>query len=1265
MPTRSAHNSVRNVLMAVWPISIGLCALACTRAAVAQNELGSFGSPAMVTPAPTTQVDSAAGPVGIAAHEILGGNGTRAGYNLSHGNVLPQSVVMFGPSGVMQPNRDYWLDAPSGSIFFASSLSNGDNVTVTYRYLDAKDVPNSGTQAPGIQLSFGSAAHVGLFYGSSSNAASGLSTSTYGLSLNNTIGGSLAGTWSGLLYFANSSRSNNLALNLNGSAPAAPVTGPTKAGLDHLIVQSLNLSKGRWLIKGLYQDVGSQFGGFEALRAANAGNAAAVQQLTQLQSETGIKRTGLTLGYSLGAKPGLQDGISLGFNTINDGKGSILQQTAALQTGAMHLNYNSQQIGDQFTRFAGLSDANKADLQKAHGLWSRSLGIGFTLNGAHAKGKPPSAPGALDMNSQSFGDKDGSLQEQSVSLNQHALQFNWMHRSTDAAFNRLGDLSDAQKGALALDVFHAYDPQAMLQQVTPGDRNAIAAEAGMARNALMAGLALGKSDAFSFSDVSLATVAKGTTPAAGFDRQQIRFSSPLLSLDLTGRRVDPLFTGAAALTDIDKRYLALDILRQFNPDAPAAQVTPVMMQQAAQQTGFERSAMSAAMNLGSNKNPSSLTVNTFRIADISQQAVAPGTASTSTGSPAIQRSALAFTNRALSVNWMSQSISNAFDRIGTLTDVEKAQFGNEYGLSRNQLDVIWQLNKLTKLTFHSLHYGFTRDAAAAAVAAALKAGADARSVSAIMAAQLDRQSFNIAGKNLNFTWDTGAVAKTFDRACDLALAPADKTLALAELGFQRTDWAGHWVALKGLTLDGTGYNAADTPDQLLHNKFHQAASYIANKTMSLAYTADGDVASAAGQRNGTVSSLFSLVKSFSKGLSLSLSQNNLTTVVNSAPTLQSSELHLESLQTQPNSFQFDQKNVVLPGGQFQDSVDVNVHAKPTRLFSFSLGHSELTADAQNPSYSTNSVGIQWQATKQFAVVAGLAGTTATNKLNSDTVSVGLQGQPVQNITLAAKFDEAHNNAVNTKDTADIALSNGKPFNWGPVHGLTFTARYASLNDQRKLQNETMTGRAAWTVFNNQFLLDYSGVTLPSGSSTIERTYQFVTDSNPKRWLHGSFMYKDRTLIDGKEVLVRKFAADARIDRKTQFTYSFGTMPEDAKGNITPETTADLALHRTLTRFLTGQWFYKYDNNLATKIYTRSFGLGLTGKLDSVTTLDFAYSVDGNGFNTLFDHSDHFHLGFNRQVDANHTLGISAEIRTHDQMGLIGALQCNLDFHTIF
>ena len=340
---------------------------------------------------------------------------------------------------------------------------------------------------------------------------------------------------------------------------------------------------------------------------------------------------------------------------------------------------------------------------------------------------------------------------------------------------------------------------------------------------------------------------------------------------------------------------------------------------------------------------------------------------------------------------------------------------------------------------------------------------------------------------------------------------------------------------------------------------------------------------------------------------------------------------------------------------------------------FSFAYSKLDIDrGLDPSETTDKVDFSWQASKQFAVVGGFSQknlndpkvTNGSGKGDMNTVSVGLQGQPMANVTLAATFDELHANDQNTKDTADISICNAIPIHFGPVRDITITARYASLNDQRKLQNETMTGRLAWSLWKNQFVVDYSGLTKQDGSTT-SRLYSFTTDPDLKRDFHAGFLYKARTMLDGQEMAIRRFTADARLAKRTNLVYTYGTLPEDEHGNIIPQTTADVALKHNFGRGTDFGFFYRLNDNTATKLMTRSLGFEFSSQLSRSSKFSLAFSVDGNRWPDRHDHSHYVRLGFEQHVSGENYLTLSAEIRKHDAAGVADELRGNFDFHLRF
>ncbi len=132
----------------------GVIAAACTAFATflcAAPALAQFGTPAFtdtsfgnifgVASQKLSYIDKNGSPVdrGKSCSEMLRGNGTRAGYSLSHGGIIPDSVSVSVGAHRLRPNLDYYLDATSGSIGFAEPVRRLETVSVSYRYIEGQD----------------------------------------------------------------------------------------------------------------------------------------------------------------------------------------------------------------------------------------------------------------------------------------------------------------------------------------------------------------------------------------------------------------------------------------------------------------------------------------------------------------------------------------------------------------------------------------------------------------------------------------------------------------------------------------------------------------------------------------------------------------------------------------------------------------------------------------------------------------------------------------------------------------------------------------------------------------------------------------------------------------------------------------------------------------------------------------------------------------------------------------------------------------------
>jgi hypothetical protein len=1218
---------------------------------------------------------------GTGVSEVLRGNGSRIGYKVSHGNLVAETVRVRAAGQQLQLDRDFWVDTASGSLIFAQPVRSADSISVYYRYLDGP-AAGAGASMQGLQLNFGGSASLGLMFNSIAGDGSGLDTSLYGLQLGGKLGGGGIAQFNGMAYFSQTQVSTNIV----NSATAGAVKPPAdvKPGMDHLITQNFAVNSGKLQFHADFQDVGKGFAGFQALKASSANNKALLDQLTALENEKGVKRLGFGLNLANDLKSKTPGGLSLQFNRIEDGKGAIAQQSLGYTSHNFRFNYSTREIDAKFAAFKGLREADKTQWEREKGLKTTTLGFGMDF----ATDKKGQVTGGLDFASQNFKDKTGSLSQELIRGNSGGLGFSLMNRRADANFKRLGDLSEADKTALALDLYHQFDPNAKAEQVTAVDRLQVLKEAGLSRNALRLDDSLGKTGQLSYSQMHITNNAaadpKAQAPATSetFQRESFGLNTAQFTLNYTARKADPGFNRIGDLADVEKNNLALDTRRQFDPNAKIEQVTQKDRDQLAKESGIERTNLRGLLNFGKAGKFGALTFSQFRIADHTAKDPMTGSAD------AIGGALLGYTGKTFQLNFSSKTIGNRFNRMADLSDLDRQQFGNTRGLSQQALNGSWQINKAAKFTFSNFDVAGTKDAIAAAQADALKNNQDVALAGKTAQSGISRTNIALEAPGLSLSAGQANTGREFARSVDLPLPDADKHLIETERGTKRNDYALHFARIKGMTLDGSFYDAADAERKLDHKLEKVNAQYLVNKKTNLSFKSDVDLTVADGKKTGIDHTVITFNQEIGKSFLFNLLHDANAVYDKDTPTPQSAKtdsLHFETPKAKPNNFNFDIKRMAYLDGRYENTTNLNLHAKPTSSLTFNYTHQEIdrgqgTPDPNTPvtpapvnpintiiapSESTEALDGQWQATKQFAVVFGFSQRETTDKTGGDTVSIGLKGDPVKNVTMTAKFDEVHTDGKNTKDVADFAFSNAKPFRFGCIQDLTITARYASLNDQRKLQNETMTGRAAWKIWKNEFLLDYGGLTKQNGEITISRIYSFTTDPNPKKWFHGGFYYKARTMVDGTERLIRRFSADWRLNRATTFAYTFGTLPEDDKGNILPQIKADVSLKHTIQRDLSLETFYRSYNDDATKKVTRSLGFGIEGKLNRTTKLALAYSLDATGDSANYDHSNHYHFLIDHQMDADHFLTLSTEIKSHDGKDLKDDVRANVDFRVIF
>lgn len=266
---------------------------------------------------------SAVASPGVGALETLRGNGGRTGYALAHNPIIPASLSVYASGKRLKLNEDFWLDASSGTLYFASPLRASESISVAYRYLEGDAAKALQQSAAGLQLNLGEATHFNVLYGLNSLQENGANLALNGLRMDSLFGSSGKSRYSGLVYLADLHPSKDTSASwrdlLDTAKPkSALAPALTGSGSGHILSQSLAVQTSGLRLSADFQDVSKQFAGFADLKKGAASDKTALAQLAQMEKEKGLQRLGFGVGLGglQAAKP--TDGLTIEWNQIQD-----------------------------------------------------------------------------------------------------------------------------------------------------------------------------------------------------------------------------------------------------------------------------------------------------------------------------------------------------------------------------------------------------------------------------------------------------------------------------------------------------------------------------------------------------------------------------------------------------------------------------------------------------------------------------------------------------------------------------------------------------------------------------------------------------------------------------------------------------------------------------------------------------------------------------------------------------------------------------------
>jgi len=870
----------------------------------------------------------------------------------------------------------------------------------------------------------------------------------------------------------------------------------------------------------------------------------------------------------------------------------LLVQDVHLKSGAATFRASYQDVGQHFSGFQSLraSNAKNTDLltqlnalEKEKGIKRMGFGGGLAL----------SKSSNLGIDWDRIGDDKDAIVTQGLKFNSGKLNFNYSTRSIGRNFARFADLREADKAQWAK-------------------------EKGFKRTDLTLGFAVSKGSQFSFNQGSVGD------KAGELSRQAMSFSSKNATFLFSSREAAKGFTRINDLSDAEKTALALDIRRQFNPNAAAGEVTAKDKEQIALDAGLKRNQIALSSGLGKG---SALTFNQFGIRD---------------DKGGIDRQTIQLTDKRFSFNYLNQNISDQFGRLGKLSEFEKTQFANERGIHRTAMGLNLMFGK------KSGALGFTQLSLADKTAGMLRRG------------------ISYDSKGFELKLNMASTDRAFARANDLAMPEPERKAIEAERGFRRTDFTAKLTSIRGLALDAYNYNAKNDTDSLAKKLFRYNLAWSPVKNDTLNYLTEGNSLEKSGKVfDGSRHDLLTYSHRFAREMGFQFVHDALNVTAGGVvkPAVVKDLLHFELFRSKPSNLLTEWKRIDLGGGRFEatNTLDMNYLAAKALGLHF---NTVLIDRGNEPSSTTESVDFKYKVGKDINVTGLVAQTKTEDRKDVSAHQIGINGPVTKSLTVAVARTMSTQRGMNTKIANDIAISNTKPVNLLGVKKLVMVARYTGLNDQGKKQNEVVGGRLQGMLGANMFGMDYGGAVDPKGVGAVCRTLTFTSDPNPKLPFHVDMLYKSRNINHGALNLVRKYNASMRIDKKTTATYTYASLPEDAAQNLVMTKTSAFALKRSFNKTLNLAVDYTTGKDLAKKTAISKMAVAATGKLDQLASVQVGYSVDINRQTGKNSDAHTFTLGYDRQLDADHAIRLGTTYVMY-RSSQPDDLQANIDFRTKF
>jgi hypothetical protein len=531
----------------------------------------------------------------------------------------------------------------------------------------------------------------------------------------------------------------------------------------------------------------------------------------------------------------------------------------------------------------------------------------------------------------------------------------WMNLG-DSHFKLAADFQDVSKG------FTRFSDLAETNHAQ------LAKEAGMQRENFTLGFATSKdisADGWNAAKLDNIVDASGKISLGS-----LNFAGRGFGISAYQTKVDKSFARLSSLSTDDINTMALDIRREFDPNAKAGNATAAETANIQSLTGIDRQNLLGNFSFGK----TSIGMQYLTVGD-------------STGE--VSRESLAMKGKDYSVSLFSQKIDSGFLTLSSLSPVEVQNFGNEYGMNRTNL-----LASFTPKAGLQLNTYF-KDVTAGS-------------------AGMQRFGLSLNAKNYSVAADFLDMDSNFTRTADLS--DSDKTQLASEQGMNRYAVTTHYqvgkVDIGNYIYDGRNASLDTFKEEIKNN-----VSFNTTSTMRVSLLQD-DVNS--GSASDPLRSYHELLGVSDRigGSSVSL---NLDNVQNHTPgsadqNINTDTFHLDTDPAKRFIFSTDMKEIGDNLGNSQDNETFRLTSKLSSTLSLTGLRSESTTDKTWS--DTDEIGLAGKLTKAFNFSAKFGETLQNNGLSANTNELGFSPS-------AARDLGSLKNANFTLKLADSCSSGGR------------------------------------------------------------------------------------------------------------------------------------------------------------------------------------------------------------------------------------------------